>query len=299
MASRSPLDRNALAARAGPCLTAVSGSVTWLVYGAANKVWHVRGCVGEGMMVDASAIRGHVGSCDRSLTSPDRRFGRLHYPRGNAASTGGVEVHRCGDPQPAGAERGNDLRAWTAGQYEGPWTPRPRCAPSTTPTGTPGWLAAEETRPPTPRRPWPRRPRCATGGGCTGGIGVALAALWKLKVLAVLVKLKFFTVAGSMALSIVAYSWLFGWTFTVGFVLLILVHELGHVVVLRARGIKAGAPVFIPFMGAFVSMKEAAEDGLRRGAERHRGTCVRWVRPRSPCCGTPTPRALAFLKALA
>jgi Zn-dependent protease len=91
----------------------------------------------------------------------------------------------------------------------------------------------------------------------TGSIGVALAALWKLKVLALLVKLKFFTVAGSMALSIVAYSWLFGWTFAVGFVLLILVHELGHVVVLRLRGIKAGAPVFIPFMGAFVSMKEA------------------------------------------
>jgi Zn-dependent protease len=91
----------------------------------------------------------------------------------------------------------------------------------------------------------------------SGGVAAAFAALWKLKVLAVLVKLKFLTVAGSMALSIVAYSWIFGWQFAVGFVLLILVHELGHVVVLRARGIKAGLPVFVPFLGAFVSMKES------------------------------------------
>jgi Zn-dependent protease len=91
----------------------------------------------------------------------------------------------------------------------------------------------------------------------SGGIGAALAALWKLKILAVIFKLKFLGVAGSMALSIVAYAWIFGWAFAVGFVLLILVHELGHVVVLRMRGIKAGLPVFIPFLGAMVSMKES------------------------------------------
>ena len=72
----------------------------------------------------------------------------------------------------------------------------------------------------------------------------------------VLLKLKFFTVITTMLASMWAYAWLYGWRFAIGFVLLILVHELGHVVALRARGIAAGLPVFIPFLGAFVSMKE-------------------------------------------
>jgi Zn-dependent protease len=83
------------------------------------------------------------------------------------------------------------------------------------------------------------------------GIGAFLA-----KFGAVLVKFKMFTVVGSMAVSVLAYTTLWGWKFALGFVLLIFVHEIGHVIVLRARGIRAGAPVFLPFLGAFVSMKE-------------------------------------------
>jgi Zn-dependent protease len=74
---------------------------------------------------------------------------------------------------------------------------------------------------------------------------------------AILFKLKFFTLFFSMLASVGAYALAFGWQFAVGFVLLIFVHEMGHVVVLRARGIKAGLPVFLPFLGAFVSMKES------------------------------------------
>jgi Zn-dependent protease len=73
----------------------------------------------------------------------------------------------------------------------------------------------------------------------------------------ILVKFKAFTVIGSMAVSIAAYATLWGWTFALGFVGLIFVHEMGHVVALRRHGIKAGAPVFLPFLGAFVSMKES------------------------------------------
>jgi Zn-dependent protease len=73
----------------------------------------------------------------------------------------------------------------------------------------------------------------------------------------ILLKLKSFVLIGSMAVSVLAYAQIFGWKFAVGFVLLIFVHEMGHVVVLRARGIKAGWPVFLPFLGAFVSMKSA------------------------------------------
>jgi Zn-dependent protease len=90
----------------------------------------------------------------------------------------------------------------------------------------------------------------------TAPIGAGLAALWKLKVFLVIAKLKFLGVAVSMAVSVAAYAWIFGWTFALGFVLLIFVHEMGHVIVLRLRGIRSGLPVFVPFLGAFVSMKE-------------------------------------------
>jgi Zn-dependent protease len=73
----------------------------------------------------------------------------------------------------------------------------------------------------------------------------------------ILVKLKAFTVVGSMAVSVAAYALLWGWTFAAGFVGLIFVHEMGHVVALRRRGVRAGAPVFLPFLGAFVQMKES------------------------------------------
>ena len=77
---------------------------------------------------------------------------------------------------------------------------------------------------------------------------------------AVLLKLKAFTVVGSMAVSVVAYASIWGWKYAVGFVLLILVHEMGHVIALRQMGIKAGAPVFLPFLGAFVAVKESPKN---------------------------------------
>jgi Zn-dependent protease len=73
---------------------------------------------------------------------------------------------------------------------------------------------------------------------------------------AVLFKLKAFTLISSMLLSLGGYAIFYGWQFALGFVLLIFIHEMGHVVVLRMRGIDAGLPVFLPFLGAFVAMKE-------------------------------------------
>jgi Zn-dependent protease len=72
---------------------------------------------------------------------------------------------------------------------------------------------------------------------------------------ALLIKLKYIGLVLSMAVSIVAYSLFFGWSFAVGIVLLILVHEMGHVVELRRQGVPASAPLFIPFLGAFVNMR--------------------------------------------
>ena len=74
---------------------------------------------------------------------------------------------------------------------------------------------------------------------------------------AVLFKLKAFTLVFSTIATLAIYSAAFGWQFALGFVVLLLIHESGHVVVLRARGIPASWPVLIPFLGAFVKMEGA------------------------------------------
>lgn len=65
---------------------------------------------------------------------------------------------------------------------------------------------------------------------------------------------------GTMLLSVVAYAFLFGWMYSVGFVLLILVHEMGHYMAARRRGLDVGAPTFIPFVGAWIQMKQMPHD---------------------------------------
>ena len=94
-----------------------------------------------------------------------------------------------------------------------------------------------------------------------GSIGAGIVLLLgKLKVLAVLgTVLKLKTLA-TMALSIAVYATQWGWPFATGFVLLILVHEAGHAVAMQREGIPASAPVFIPFVGAFIAMRGRPRD---------------------------------------
>ena len=93
--------------------------------------------------------------------------------------------------------------------------------------------------------------------GPLAAIGILLA---KFKS-AIFVGLKFLPAVlktgGTMALSIWAYSLRWGWLFALGFVILIFVHECGHLVAAKRLGLRVGAPVFIPFMGAFIALKEA------------------------------------------
>ena len=65
-----------------------------------------------------------------------------------------------------------------------------------------------------------------------------------------------------MIVSIIAYGSIWGFTFAAGFVVLILVHEMGHVIQLRREGIKASAPMFIPFLGAVIGAKSLGENAV-------------------------------------
>src|SRR5262245_52711674 len=80
-------------------------------------------------------------------------------------------------------------------------------------------------------------------------IAVAAGLLLKFGVFS----LKFF----GIFISVAAYALIWGWKFAVGFVLLILVHELGHFVEARRRGFDPALPVFIPFFGAYVAIRDA------------------------------------------
>jgi Zn-dependent protease len=101
-----------------------------------------------------------------------------------------------------------------------------------------------------------------------GGILAAIVALgakfWATIKGAVLFlpKLKLLTTAGTALVSVVAYTLFFSWPFALGFVLLLFVHEMGHVIQLRREGVEASAPMFIPFFGAVVTAKSLGENAL-------------------------------------
>jgi Zn-dependent protease len=109
------------------------------------------------------------------------------------------------------------------------------------------------------RKPWWKR----AGGGIAAIAIVAVKLAAKLKaVLLLLPKLKLLTTSGTMLVSVGAYSLIWGWKFAVGFVVLLFVHEMGHVVQLRREGVPASAPVFIPFLGAVVAAKSLGGNAL-------------------------------------
>ena len=63
---------------------------------------------------------------------------------------------------------------------------------------------------------------------------------------------KLFATGGTMLISIVVYAFVYGWRYAVGFVGLIFVHEMGHFIAARQKGLDVGLPTFIPFVGAGV-----------------------------------------------
>jgi len=131
------------------------------------------------------------------------------------------------------------------------------------PAETPSiWTAPEPAEaPPVYEPPSPVREDRGLLKRIGGGLAALGALLAKFKgVLLLLPKIKLLATFGTMFVSIAAYALLWGWRFGVGLVLLILIHELGHSLQLRREGIKSGLPIFIPFLGAYIGMKEMPKD---------------------------------------
>ena len=79
--------------------------------------------------------------------------------------------------------------------------------------------------------------------------GKLLKALQALKFLKFT---KFIWVALSMVISVFAYSFIWGWWFALGFVVMLFIHEMGHVIALNMKGSQISGPIFIPFLGAAI-----------------------------------------------
>ena len=118
---------------------------------------------------------------------------------------------------------------------------------------------------PPPPPPYPAADSTRQSGGgkwkqLLAPLIVAVTAIFKflpaiLKFLPVLLK-----TGGSMFLMIWVYANFYGWWYAFGFVLLIFIHECGHILAAKQVGLKVSAPVFIPFMGALILLKEAPKN---------------------------------------
>ena len=177
---------------------------------------------------------------------------------------GGEQVPPYGTPpsgpvrrEPGGAQDGAGSSAGNGAGPAGPGHP----AYGTPPPRYPDYLSRSGPQPPygvPAPRAGQRRRAGRIGTGAAAGAAVAAKAgllgklFFALKGATVLLKFKG---ALSLIVSVGVYAVFWGWKFALGFVLLLFVHEIGHVAVLRAQGVPASAPMFIPFLGAFVSVK--------------------------------------------
>lgn len=96
--------------------------------------------------------------------------------------------------------------------------------------------------------PW-RRLRRWWSAWAAAAVGLAAKAK---ALLLILLKAKLFLSFGSLLFSSFIYGLAFGWAFGFGFIALLLIHEMGHVLALKSRGLEAPLPVFIPFVGAAI-----------------------------------------------
>jgi Zn-dependent protease len=138
-----------------------------------------------------------------------------------------------------------------------------------------------EYQPPGPAGPPPPPPRKGWRNAGGAALAVALLAAKFKTVLALLLTFKWVFIGGKLLLSfgsifasIWFYALAFGWKLGVVFVLLILVHEMGHWVVLRGFGVPVSLPYFIPGLGAFVAQKAMTANNVQDAASALAGPAV-------------------------
>src|ERR1700704_4420035 len=102
--------------------------------------------------------------------------------------------------------------------------------------------------------------------GLVGGIGAALLAVWGFVKYGLLFAFKIpaFATIVSLVVSFGGYAIFYGPWFAASLVAMILVHEMGHVVEIRRQGMKATAPIFIPFLGAAIFQRSHPTTALKQ-----------------------------------
>ena len=106
--------------------------------------------------------------------------------------------------------------------------------------------------PPEPVKHEPRFPMLRKALGPFVALGALLVKFGGL-----LFKAKFFF---SIFISAALYVWWGGWWVGIGLIVLLFVHEMGHVLEAKRQGLPVSAPVFIPFLGAMILLKEMPQD---------------------------------------
>src|ERR1700737_3550364 len=142
-------------------------------------------------------------------------------------------------------------------QYD-PW------APGQVPPPPPQYPVTSDIPPDSPHH---YSPAPSSGNrSLVGGIGAALLAVWGFVKCGLLFAFKIpaFATIVSLVVSFGGYAIFYGPWFAAALVAMILIHEMGHVVEIRRQGMKATAPIFIPFMGAAIFQRSHPTDALRQ-----------------------------------
>src|SRR5215217_761001 len=125
------------------------------------------------------------------------------------------------------------------------------------------WLPPGSPTPAEPPEP-PRESRLKKALGPVGVVAVVILKFAaKLKALLLLLpKLKVLTTSASMLVSVAAYALIWGWKFAFGFVALLFVHEMGHVIQMKREGVRVSGMLFVPFLGAAVGARSMGGNAL-------------------------------------
>jgi Zn-dependent protease len=129
----------------------------------------------------------------------------------------------------------------------------------------PGYQGGSDIPPQSPYHysPAPKR----SSGSLLGWLGSAALAVWAVVKygLVFLFKIPAFATLFSALVSVGVYAQVLGgWTIAISLVVMIFVHEMGHVVEIRRQGMAATAPIFIPLVGAAIFQREHPSTAVKQ-----------------------------------